>query len=220
MTSPHQTPNARSANPIVSYALFIREYIRNPRRTASVCPSSPALSRAMAEAVDFSRARTVVELGAGTGAVTRALLDRLGPDGRLYAFDNNAAFVEHLKQSFPDPRLISIHGQAGELKQTLLARGVIQADAIVSSLGFTSMEPSDRSGLLNHIASCLRPEGVLIQYQYHSSRWQWLTAGKSHWPFEAEELLKTCFRAVVTKDVLWNIPPARVFVCSEPIRHE
>lgn len=194
--------------------------MRNPRRTASVCPSSPALSRTMAEGIDFGRAQTVVELGAGTGAVTRALLDRLPPGACLYAVDNNAAFVEHLKQSFPDPRVVPIHGQASQLKSALLTHGVDQADAIVSSLGFTSMLPGDRTAILNHIVSCLRPDGVLIQYQYLSSRWQWLTAGKSHWPFEAEELLRTCFRAVATKDVLWNIPPAKVFVCSEPLKRE
>jgi phosphatidylethanolamine/phosphatidyl-N-methylethanolamine N-methyltransferase len=216
MTYPDQTAPTRSPKQIVSYALFLREYMRNPRRTASVCPSSPALSRSMAESIDFTWARTIVELGAGTGAVTRAIVDRLPSDARLYAVDNNASFVEHLKQAFPDSRVIPVHGQAGELKPTLRAHGVNQADVIVSSLGFTSMLPAERESVLKHIVSCLQPHGVLIQYQYLSSRWKWLTAGKSHWPFEAEELLRTCFRAVATKDVMWNIPPARVFVCSEP----
>lgn len=182
-----------------------------------MCPSSPALSRSMAERIDFDRARTIVELGAGTGAVTQAILERLPDEARLYALDNNAAFVEHLGQAFPDRRLIPIHGQAGELASSLRQHGIARADAIVSSLGFTTMQPAERRGLLRHIVSCLAPDGMLIQYQYLSSRWQWLNvSGKSHWPFEAEELLQTCFRSVVARDVMLNIPPARIFVCRKP----
>jgi phospholipid N-methyltransferase len=171
----------------------------------------------MAQCIDFNRARTIVELGAGTGAVTRAILKRLPQEARLYALDNNAAFVEHLGHTFPDRRLMPIHGQAGELAEALRKEGVSRADAIVSSLGFTTMRPAERVGLLKHIVSCLAPDGVLIQYQYLSSRWQWLNvSGKSHWPFEAEELLRTCFRSVAARDIMLNIPPARIFVCTKP----
>lgn len=172
----------------------------------------------MAESIDFRRARTIVELGAGTGAVTHAILRRLPRNARLFAVDNNPTFVEHLNSRFPDRRLVPICGQAEELAQTLESRGVGLVDVIVSSLGFTNMVPETRSDILNHIVTCLKPDGVLIQYQYLVSRWQWLTVtGRTHWPFEAEELLRTCFRSVVTKDVILNIPPARVFVCSRPV---
>ena len=209
----------RASKQFLTYALFLREYMRNPRGTASVCPSSPALSRCMAEAIDFERARTVVELGAGTGAVTRAIVERLPSDARLFAVDNNLSFVEHLSTAVPDARVRSIYGQAGELAAMLAGLGVGPVDAIVSSLGLTSMTPEVRSGILDHLVACLHPGGVLIQYQYLTSRWSWLSAGgRSHWPFEAENLLRAYFRVVATRDVMWNIPPARVFICSEPFK--
>src|SRR3974377_801362 len=114
ITSQHAGP-ARAQNQILSYALFLREYMRNPRATASVCPSSPALSRRMAESIDFRRARTIVELGAGTGAVTRAILERLPRTALLFAVDNNQSFVDHLAERFPDRRLVPICGQAERL---------------------------------------------------------------------------------------------------------
>ncbi len=218
LNTPDQLGSPRP-NHFVSYALFLREFARNPRGTASVCPSSPILSRRLADCIDFDRVQTVVDLGAGTGAVTHAILDRLPDDGRLFAVDNNASFVDHLRQIFPDPRLVAVHAQANALAPTLRSLGSPRVDAIVSSLGLTSMEPGVRREILKHAASCLTRDGAFIQYQYHSSRWSWLNARTtSHWPFEAEQLLRTFFRVVVTQDVLLNIPPARIFVCSDPLR--
>ena len=53
--------------------MFFRQWLRAPLKTASVVPSSPRLGRAMAMAIPPG-AEKVVELGAGTGAITRALL--------------------------------------------------------------------------------------------------------------------------------------------------
>jgi phosphatidylethanolamine/phosphatidyl-N-methylethanolamine N-methyltransferase len=210
---------ARNSSNILTYALFLREYVRNPRRTASLCPSSPVLSRRLADCIDFSKARAIVDLGAGTGAVTRAILDRLPSDGKLYAVDNNRSFVEHLNQAFPDSRLVPVHAQANALAPTLRSLGAGRVDAIVSSLGLTSMAPTVRRQILKHAASCLAQDGVFIQYQYLTSRWSWLNVKTtSHWPFEAEQLLRTFFGTVITQDVLLNIPPARIFLCSEPSR--
>ena len=53
--------------------VFFRQWLRAPLTTASVVPSSPRLGRAMALALPAD-AHRVVELGAGTGAITRELL--------------------------------------------------------------------------------------------------------------------------------------------------
>lgn len=179
------------------------------------------LSRRMARCIDFHKAETIVDLGAGTGAVTQAILERLPRKAKLFAVDNNPSFVEHLNNAFPDPRLVPVHAQANALAPTLRSLGAPHVDVIVSSLGLTNMAPVVRSEILNHLLSCLKRDGVLIQYQYHLARWSWLTVNRrSHWPFEAEDLLRRYFRSVATEDVLLNIPPARIFVCRGPRRGE
>ncbi|HEV2651320.1 MAG TPA: hypothetical protein VGU69_08680, partial [Rhizomicrobium sp.] len=55
---------------------FLRRLVANPSGVSSVFPSIPALARAIAAQVDPSIPGTVLELGPGTGAVTRALLAR------------------------------------------------------------------------------------------------------------------------------------------------
>ena len=56
--------------------LFLREFLEAPAGVGAVWPSSEQLARGMAARIDPRGDGLVVELGAGTGVVTRALLDR------------------------------------------------------------------------------------------------------------------------------------------------
>ena len=57
------------------FGLFLRRWAANPLQMGSVVPSSRALGRRIAGLIERSGDEVVVELGAGTGAVSRALLD-------------------------------------------------------------------------------------------------------------------------------------------------
>ena len=46
---------------------FLREYIKTPNTIGAIAPSSRRLAAAMTDAIDFGRARCIVEYGAGTG---------------------------------------------------------------------------------------------------------------------------------------------------------
>lgn len=65
------------------------------RTIGSVSRSSGFVSKTMLDAVDFTIAKVVVELGAGDGAITEHLLKRLQPDARLLIFEVNAAFAKN-----------------------------------------------------------------------------------------------------------------------------
>lgn len=62
---------------------FLRAWLGAPLRTGAQLPSSRRLARAMAIAVDPALAGKIVELGPGTGAVTRALIERGVDPARL-----------------------------------------------------------------------------------------------------------------------------------------
>src|SRR6476646_11158879 len=102
--TPYDTMNrrsghaARGANPDIpnAYRLFFRESMRSLGPTASMSPSSRYLANALTKPIDFRRARTVVELGPGTGAVTNEILKRMRPDAKLFAVDINETFIDHL----------------------------------------------------------------------------------------------------------------------------
>jgi phosphatidylethanolamine/phosphatidyl-N-methylethanolamine N-methyltransferase len=202
-----------------AFRLFLQESLKSLRSTAAVFPSSKYLTRALLSPVDFSRARVVVELGPGTGAVTTEILKRMRPDGTLYAIDNNMNFIRHLKRSCNDPRMIAVHANAEHLLRELRSRGAYRADAVVSSLGLTSMEPAVRTSIVSQAWTCLRAGGVLTQYQYVVAR-----AGFVDLPnarvrkFDERSFLCGFFGEVRTKYVLRNLPPACVYSCKRAIK--
>ena len=82
--------------------LYFRRFLKHPARLASLTPSSPALGRLVAQQVRRQGDEYVVELGCGTGAITRALLDGGVPPERLIAVDLDAELLGVLREDFPE----------------------------------------------------------------------------------------------------------------------
>ncbi len=185
------------------YGLFLREALRSVRSVASLMPSSGPLCRAMLANIDFATARTIVELGPGTGAVTEEILARMRPDAVVYAVEINPVFAAHIRRTFNDRRLVVIEGSATHLAH-LSGLGPGSVNAVISSLGFSCMPESTRMDILHQAQSCLGDGGVLNQYQYLAASMSCSVRG----------LLACFFDRVESSRVLANCPPATVFRCS------
>ena len=192
--------------------LFLRESFKSIRSTASVVPSSRFLTAALCEHIDFHKARVIAEFGPGTGAVTNGILARMHPDAVLYAIDMNPSFIAHLKRSCDDKRLIPVHGSASDMSQIVYGAGDGRVDAVVSSLGLTSMDHHTRKSIYDQVRDCLRPSGVLTQYQYLTSQ---ASCKISRSSFDEHRFLESYFHKVTTKWVMINFPPACVFTCRK-----
>ena len=114
-----QAPPAR-AGADGGLRLFLRRWTRNPLQMGSVVPSSPALGRRIARLVRRRADESVVELGAGTGAVSRALLRSGLPPERLVVVELVPEMVEHLRSTLPGVRVLC--GGAFDLPCLLPAR--------------------------------------------------------------------------------------------------
>ena len=148
--------------------------------------------------MDFARARTVVQLGVGTGCITLALLRDLRPDARLLSVELNQEFVDDCSD-FTDPRLTLRQGCASALPTMLDDAGMSEIDYIVSSLPLAIMDPE----LVEHILAAseehLAPDGMFLQYQYS---------------LRQRAALQRRFREVYVGFAFANIPPAYVYECS------
>lgn len=206
--------SARVSSPGIpnAYRLFFQESMRSLGPTASMFPSSRYLANALTRPIDFRRARTVVELGPGTGAVTNEILKRLRPDGKLFAIDINPIFIDHLRATCHDPRLILLRGSATDLLSLLAQHDVRSVDAVVSSLGLTGMDHGTRMFIMRQIGACLVSHGTMTQYQYagHFEIAKLRLGG-----FNEARFLRRFFGDVSVGRVILNLPPALVFTCRK-----
>lgn len=86
--------------------LFFRRWLANPLEMGSIVPSSAALGRRIAAAVRAGPPGAVVELGAGTGAITRAMLEGgIAPD-RLTVIEIVPEMAAVLQATFPGVAVI------------------------------------------------------------------------------------------------------------------
>jgi len=85
---------------------FIRSWIEKPISMGAVTPSGKMLARAMARCVDPAVPGPVIELGSGTGAVTKALVARGVEPSRLVLVEFNPSFCRLLRTRYPDATVI------------------------------------------------------------------------------------------------------------------
>jgi len=168
----------------------------------------------MLRPLPVAKARVVVEVGAGTGAMTRALLDLLPADGTLLAFEINTRFARYLESNVLDRRLQVINASAETLQHEVHRRGFDHVDAVLSSLALGFMPDKVRRAFLGELGGVLGESGVFTQYQY-LHRLQ-LKNGHVR-KFHLVHLLRRYFSSVQQKMIWRNLPPAFVFACQRPL---
>lgn len=191
--SPERT--ASTTSPAGSLA-FLRGFLRNPAQVGSVVPSSPQLEQRLVQCARIREARTVVELGPGTGGTTRALLAAMSPGAVLLGIELDAHFFRGLRQSVRDPRLILEHASAERLGDLLDEHALPAPDAIVSGIPFSTMPPEVSQRIAECIARVLRPGGRFVAYQVRAHVADFVSPHLGR-PEKQWEML--------------NVPPVRVF---------
>ncbi len=174
---------------------FLKAIIHNPREMGAIFPSSSFLANEMAAHVLKNREGVVVELGAGTGVITQALLSAGVQASNIIIVESSASFVKKLRRRFPAIRVIE--GNAADL-MTLLSFEKREVHTIISSLPLRSLHKPMAESILQQINLRLSQDGRYIQYTYSFN----------DDPFFA----LANYRRIISKRVWMNFPPARVEV--------
>jgi phosphatidylethanolamine/phosphatidyl-N-methylethanolamine N-methyltransferase len=151
----------------------------------------------MADAVGAPANGIVIELGPGTGPVTKALIDRGVARERLVLIEHDTQFCRMLAQRFAPARVVQ--GDAYDLKNTLREFSDTPIAAIVSSLPLLNEPPYKRGRLLNEAFALMGPAGLFVQFTY---------GFVSPVPREA---CANRFSAHSSAPIWRNLPPARVW---------
>jgi len=157
-------PRRRRLGPEREAALFLSRWIKAPHLIGALAPSSRGLAQAMARQIDPKDEGAVVELGGGTGSITRALLERgLSPD-RLVVVERDRTLAALLRTRFPGVRVL--HGDAADLVALLRPLAIERAASVVSSLPLLSLPKWMRRRIVEESFALLGQNGTFVQYTY------------------------------------------------------
>ena len=103
----------------------------------------PALLNECIESLSITPSGTYVDVTLGGGGHSRAILERLGPEGRLLGFDQDR---DAMGNAIADPRFTFVHGNFAYLRNFLRFHGVDTVDGILADLGvsFHHFDDSER----------------------------------------------------------------------------
>lgn len=162
-------------------------------KTMALAPSSAKLCAQMAAQIRTDQG-PVIELGGGTGNITKALLEVGVAPQDLHVIELNPQFAELLRERYPHVH----HYETGA--QNVAEIGVPEAGFVVSGLPLLGFPESLQRAIVTGVFEVLKPGGEFVQFTYGPKP-----------PIRTvirEELGLTHTRA--TK-VYRNLPPATVY---------
>lgn len=180
--------------PLGEQLRFLGRMVAHPRRVGAIAPSGHALAEAMVSQINMSAPGPVLELGPGSGAMTREMLARgLAPD-MLTVIERDPEFAKIVGRRFPGINVIN--GDAFNLNALLSLQGE-KFKAIVSGIPLLNLPAERRGALIDTALDHLQPGAPLIQFSYGF-----------HSPVAAPR-----GASVEMTTFIWrNLPPARVWV--------
>jgi phospholipid N-methyltransferase len=175
--------------------LFLSRFLKSPRTIGSITPSSKRLARKMISEARLNEHSKVVELGAGTGVITKEILANISLNHPLMVFESNESFRKLLMNN----ESIVLFDDAFKLLSNLDGYRK-QIDCIFNGLPLLNFSDDQVNALLHQTQQLLKPGGKLIGFQY-------------------TPLLLSKFGMVYSKTnikfVPLNVPPAYIYVCEK-----
>ncbi len=183
----------------MSFGTHLRAFLKDPKGVAALAPTSAASVDLIASKAPTGEASLIVEFGPGSGVLTRALLERLHPAGRVVAIEANAELAARLKVRMEDPRLTIVHDTAARVGEILAELKLGPADFVVSGIPFFWMTPEAAFSIVANTHAALAPGGTFLTYQMFYQPRRCL---RVH--------LERCFDSIRSELDLRNIPPHRI----------
>ncbi len=176
-------------------------FAAKPFKMGAIAPSSKRLAEMML--LGMKPGDSVVEIGPGTGAITRIIRQRL-PDPKLYmGFDINREFIEKLHHEFPD---LTFYQESAEDLAKHFQNGK-EPDYVVCSLPWAIWPEHHQAAVLKSIVQPLKKGGHFTTFAYWPTMYGPAGVG-------FRKILSKSFKKVERTKIVWgNLPPAVVYVC-------
>jgi len=186
-------------NTLTTYLNFFWAGLLKQGQTGGIMPSQRFLIAKMIAPVPTHYRGQIIELGAGSGALTMRLAARC-PEARILGCEINPALARNclanLTRAGHNGRVKIVVDAASHLLSEMGRRGMEKPDYIISGIPFGNLGKEKANGLLDLIRQSLREGGMFIQFQ-HS--------------LLDRKKIRARFPSMRTMPALLNFPPAVVY---------
>ena len=186
----------KTPNKFTDEIRFFKTWIKNPKTTGGIVPTGSALAKSMASFVDPNSSAPVLELGPGTGVITKAILATGLPQSQLTSLEFSEEFIDPLKMLFPEINLVQ--GDAFNLEEIFPSDTTPKFGAVISALPLLNFPCELREKLVIDLLDRMVPNAPIVQFSY---------GRKSPIPRNDNR-----YSTIAHDWVVKNIPPARVWV--------
>lgn len=195
------TPMRKLSSGLEEDLRFFKTWMDSPKAIGNILPTGQQVARRMASVIDIDSGLPVLELGPGTGPITRAILKRGVKPQALYSVEYTASLIPPLKAAHPEVNFIQ--GDAFDLETTLGEHRDLVFDCVVSSLPLLNFPKSARQRLILDLLERIPAGRPVVQFSYGAVS-----------PVPVDR--KARFRIESLDWVVRNLPPARVWVYRKP----
>ena len=144
---------------------FIKESLKSLKEVGTIFPSSKFVVDKMVAPINFKKKLIILELGSGSGVITKKLLENMSCDSQLICFETNKKFYQELKK-INNEKMILINESAEMMESYLNEFDIDNVDYIVSSVPLVSLPKEITNKILSVSVEILGKSGKLIQLQY------------------------------------------------------
>ncbi|MDG4884801.1 phospholipid N-methyltransferase PmtA [Mesorhizobium sp. WSM4884] len=143
---------------------FFKGWIDKPKAVGSIVPTSSVTARKMASIVNPKSGLPVLEVGPGTGVITRAILAQGVKPENLYAIEYSTDFVRHLRRLYP--RVNIIEGDAFNLNAALGDKRDMVFDSVVSGVPLLNFPVTQRIAYIESLLDRIPAGRPIVQLTY------------------------------------------------------
>jgi phosphatidylethanolamine/phosphatidyl-N-methylethanolamine N-methyltransferase len=143
---------------------FFKGWIDKPKAVGSIVPTSSITARKMASVVNPKSGLPVLEVGPGTGVITRAILAQGVKPENLYAVEYSTDFVRHLRQLYPGVNVIE--GDAFNLDATLGDKSGLTFDSVISGVPLLNFPVTQRIAYIESLLDRIPTGRPVVQLTY------------------------------------------------------
>ncbi|HMT01635.1 MAG TPA: rRNA adenine N-6-methyltransferase family protein [Candidatus Absconditabacterales bacterium] len=178
---------------------YIKQLIKKPKETGTICASSPLLINSVLKNVNFSKDQFIIELGAGDGCFTKEIIKNMSANSQLIIFEINESYKKELEKIIGnDQRVKLIFDSAENMEKYCEGK---QPNVIVSTVPLTMLDNKIVKNILLEVKKNLQIGGLFLQIQYS---------------LIAKKLIETHLGEIKLGFELLNIPPSFIYIYEKP----